>query len=177
MNKIKAIILDRDGVINKDHGYVCGWERFEYIDGVVETLIYLAQKKIDIYIVTNQSGIARKYFTENQYLTFQHSFLEDLKSKGVKIAGIEYCPHHPKGLDEKYKIECDCRKPKPGMINRILLNHSLLPSEVLFIGDKKTDIQAAEEARIYNNFIISNYKFDNSFTKSISSIKEIMYFI
>ena len=156
MSKFSTLILDRDGVINKDFGYVCDWERFEYIDGVIETLNYFSQKKYNIFFVTNQSGIARKLFSEDEFLSFQNSLINDMKKKGIFIKDFEYCPHHPEAIDERYRLNCNCRKPNPGMIKKILQNYKIPPDEVIFVGDKLSDIQAAFRSGIKNNYLIKD---------------------
>ena len=156
MSKFSTLILDRDGVINKDFGYVCDWKRFEYIDGVIETLKYFTQKKYNIFLVTNQSGIARKLFSEDEFLLFQNSLIYDMKKKGIYIKDFEYCPHHPEAIDKKYRLNCYCRKPNPGMIKKILQNYKIDPDEVIFVGDKISDIQAAFRSGIKNTYLVND---------------------
>ena len=156
MKKYSTLILDRDGVINKDFGYVCDWKRFEYIEGVIETLKYFSQNKYNIFIVTNQSGIARKLFSEDEFLSFQNSLIYDMQKKGVFINDFEYCPHHPKAIDKRYRMNCNCRKPNPGMIKKILKNYKIHPDEVIFVGDKISDTQAAFNSGIKNIYLIKD---------------------
>ena len=160
MSQFTTLILDRDGVINKDFGYVCDWERFEYIDGVIETLKYFSKIKYNIFLVTNQSGIARKLFSEDEFLLFQNSLINDMKKKGIFIKGFEYCPHHPEAIDKRYRLKCNCRKPNPGMIKKILQNYKISPDEVIFVGDKISDIQAAFRSGIKNTYLIKDNESD-----------------
>ena len=101
----KAIFLDRDGVINYDHGYVYKISDFRLIEGVVDALKFFQLKKYLLIIVTNQSGIGRGYFTEQEFQEINSHMLSILKNDSININGVYYCPHHPND-------NCKCRKPK-----------------------------------------------------------------
>jgi rfaE bifunctional protein nucleotidyltransferase chain/domain len=144
----KAAFLDRDGVINQDKAYVHRWEDFEFVPGAIEGMRRLKQAGYALVIVTNQSGLARGYYTEAQYEALTASLREELARQGVKLDGIYHCPHHPKGNVAALAIDCDCRKPAPGMVLRAARELSLsLPNSIL-IGDKPSDIEAARAAGI-----------------------------
>ena len=134
----RAAFLDRDGVINHDRGYVHCIEDLILIDGVVEGLRVLASLDFLLVIVTNQSGIARGYYTEQQFLDFTRSLLDRLATDGIEIAHVAHCPHLP--AEQQPAPACACRKPKPGMITdtAALLGVDLTRS--IMIGDKRSDM-------------------------------------
>ena len=111
----KAAFLDRDGVINKDYGYVHKWEDFKFCDGVFEGLKSLIEMGYKIIIITNQSGIARGFFTEKDYEKLTTNMTNFLKEKQIFITAIFHCPHHP-NFSYNYSSICNCRKPNPSFI-------------------------------------------------------------
>ena len=158
----KAIFLDRDGTINIDNGYVYRREDFQYIPGVVDALRELQQMGYLLIIATNQSGIARGYFTEEQYLEFQKWIVDDLKEKGVLISKTYYCPHLPNGKIDKYSIECNCRKPKTELFRRAQKEFDISLKDSFVIGDKTRDLSLTKESDIkgilFGGQIDSKYK-------------------
>lgn len=136
----KAAFLDRDGTINADKDYLYRIEDFEYIDGAVDGLRALRDMGYLLVIVTNQSGIARGYYTEEDYRRLERWLRADLRAKGVEIAGIYYCPHHPRARIEKYRRDCDCRKPKTGLFHRAAEELDIDLDASLAIGDKLRDL-------------------------------------
>lgn len=144
MTKQKAIFLDRDGVINKELGdYVCKFEDFEILTHNYDALNELQDRGYIVLVATNQGGLAKGWYTE-ETLTKMHEYLRaDYLSHGIKILDFYYCSHHP-----NFTGECDCRKPKPGMLLRGIEEHNLDASLSYFIGDKFTDVEAAEAAGV-----------------------------
>lgn len=139
----KAIFLDRDGVVNVDKGYVCKLEDFEPIDKNIEFIKKLnSNNGYLVFIITNQAGIARGYYTEEEFLEFEKLVEEYLKKQGIDIEKTYYCPHHPEGIVKKYAIVCDCRKPKIGMIMKASKEYNIDLKNSFVIGDKNTDIEA-----------------------------------
>ncbi len=112
----RAIFLDRDGVINKDRGYTFKIFDYELLPGVKQGLQKLQKAGFGLYVLTNQSGIGRGFYTENDYYKFTNYLLSDLNSAGIKIAGCYFCPHHPTNGQGEYKKDCHCRKPKSGLL-------------------------------------------------------------
>ena len=106
-----TLFLDRDGVINKDLGYVHSFKYFEFLPGFINSLKRLSKFNIDIFIITNQSGIARGYFTEDDFNDFMLSVHKRLLNENILIKKTFYCPHHEDGVIKKYSVKCDCRKP------------------------------------------------------------------
>lgn len=144
----KAAFLDRDGVINKDKAYVHRWEDFEFVPGAIEGMKKLQDAGYALVIVTNQSGLARGYYTEMQYQALNNYLKQYLLEQGVKLDGVYHCPHHPKGSVPGLAVDCDCRKPKPGLLLQAAHELGLsLPNSVL-IGDKPSDIEAARAAGV-----------------------------
>jgi D-glycero-D-manno-heptose 1,7-bisphosphate phosphatase len=153
----KAVFLDRDGVINKDSAYVHRWDDFEFVPGAIEGMKRLQNAGYILIIVTNQSGLARGYYTEAQYRDLTNRLRQELAYQGVNIAGVYHCPHHPDGNVCHLAIECDCRKPAPGLVRKAAneLGVSLIDS--IMIGDKPSDIEAARAAGVARAYqVVSN---------------------
>ncbi|WP_330925079.1 D-glycero-beta-D-manno-heptose 1,7-bisphosphate 7-phosphatase [Candidatus Sororendozoicomonas aggregata] len=136
----KLIILDRDGVINEDSDhYIKSADEWVPITGSIEAVAGLHQAGYLIAIATNQSGLARGYFTGAQLDRMHEKMVSLVEQAGGYIALIEYCPHHP---DDG----CQCRKPKPGMVNSILHSLAVSPADTWLVGDSLRDIQAGMQA-------------------------------
>jgi D-glycero-D-manno-heptose 1,7-bisphosphate phosphatase len=143
-----ALFLDRDGVVNVDHGWVGTRDRFEWIEGAREAMALATRAGWHLFIVTNQAGVARGLYSEAA-IDELHSFIrEEVRKLGGTVDDIRYCPHHPEGYIETYRIQCDCRKPAPGMIISLLRAWELDPSRCVLIGDKPTDLEAAQRAGV-----------------------------
>lgn len=153
----KAIFLDRDGTINVDHGYVHQIDDFQFIDGVIEALITLKKQGYLLVLVTNQSGIARGYFSEDQFLQLTEWMDWSLADRGVDLDGIYYCPHHPEGQGE-FRQLCDCRKPQAGMFEQAMRDLNIDLSWSLMVGDKFEDMQAAQNAGVAGKVLVRTGK-------------------
>jgi len=147
----KALFLDRDGVINIEKNYLYRVEDLEFIDGIFEVVKYYYDKGYLIIIVTNQSGIARGYFSEDDFWNLMYKITKEFEKRGVKLTHIYYCPHHP-----DITGECECRKPKPGMILEAIRTYNIDPQQSILIGDSKRDIEAANNAGIENTYFVKN---------------------
>jgi rfaE bifunctional protein nucleotidyltransferase chain/domain len=152
----KAAFLDRDGVINKDKAYVYRWEDFEFVPGAIEGMRHLQQAGYALVVVTNQSGLARGYYTEDQYQTLTTRLRQELATQGVTLDGVYHCPHHPLGSVADLATDCNCRKPAPGMILRAAQELKLSLPESLLIGDKSGDIQAARAAGVGRAYLVDS---------------------
>ena len=165
----KAVFLDRDGVINRDDGYVYQWEKFVFLEGVIQALKNIQSKNYLIFIVTNQSGIARGYYQEMDVKKLHRQLKNFLSIHGINITGIRFCPHHPDGSISQYSFDCDCRKPKPGMLIELgdMFEVDFLNSYM--IGDKQSDVSAGKLAGIKNSYLLGDdqYDFDSLFKFSL----------
>ena len=138
----KIIFLDRDGTLNKEKDYLFKIEDFEFIDGTLEALKIFSELGYKLIVVTNQSGIARGYYKENDVENL-HKYLYDyLKTLGIKIDKFYYCPHHPEKGIGKYRIDCDCRKPKTGMFKKAFEEFEVDKENSFMVGDNISDIEA-----------------------------------
>ena len=152
-NMISAVFLDRDGVINVDHGYVSTWEQFEFLPGASEALRELQDAGYLLIIVSNQSGIGRGYYSERDLHTLNQAIAEHLDSTlGVTLSGFYHCPHHPTEAEGEFRQQCDCRKPAPGMIQQAVLDHGIDVKTSLLVGDKDSDIEAGRAAGVARLF-------------------------
>lgn len=142
----KAVFLDRDGVINVDHAYVHKAEEFEFIDGVFDACQLFQSLGYKLIIVTNQSGIGRGYYSEQDFHALTEWMLGEFKARNIEIDDVYFCPHHPEKANDPYRIECDCRKPQPGMLNRGIEKFNLEPKNCVMFGDKGSDMKAAKAA-------------------------------
>ncbi|MCH8544060.1 MAG: D-glycero-beta-D-manno-heptose 1,7-bisphosphate 7-phosphatase [Alcanivorax sp.] len=145
---VKAAFLDRDGVINVDHGYVHRPEDFTFIDGVFEGCRHLQSLGYRLIVVTNQSGIARGYFTEADFHALCDWMRARFQEQGVTLDGIYFCPHHPDYM------ACDCRKPAPGMLLQAIREHGIDPARSLMLGDKAADMAAAAAAGVGRRILV-----------------------
>jgi D-glycero-D-manno-heptose 1,7-bisphosphate phosphatase len=166
---IKTIFLDRDGVINKEVGYLFKISDFEFIEGVFDACLYFHHLGYKIIIISNQSGIARGYYNENDYQNLTEWMLSQFNNNGIKILDTFYCPHYP-------EENCECRKPKPGMFIEAKDKYNIRMKDSWMIGDKETDIKAANLAGINNTILVrSSHLVDEYNSKSkftIDSIKQ-----
>lgn len=144
----RAAFLDRDGVINIDHAYVCRWEDFEFVDGVFDAARKLVQAGFVLVIVTNQSGIGRGYYSQSDFLALDKKVRQAFAEAGAPISGVYFCPHHPTNALPQYKLVCNCRKPAPGMMIQAAKDLNIDLTKSIMFGDKKSDMQAALAAGI-----------------------------
>lgn len=146
--------LDRDGVINIDHGYVSDPDRFTWVDGAIDAIRLLNDSGYRVVIVTNQAGIARGYYTEEQFLSFADWIDDQLAIAGAHVDAWYYCPYHQDADLVQYRRDSKCRKPKPGMLLDAIADFGPDLDRSFLIGDKESDIEAAENAGV------SGYLFD-----------------
>ena len=144
---IKTIFLDRDGVINKDINYLHKIEDFEFISGVFKACQYFKNLNYKIIIITNQSGISRGYYTENDFQIITNWMIAQFKKNDINIFDVFHCPHSPDS-------NCNCRKPMPGMLLEAKYKHNINMNNSWMIGDKEADIIAANNAGITNTILV-----------------------
>ncbi len=142
----KALFLDRDGVINKDFGYVYEAEKFVFKTEVFPVIRAFQAQGYKIIIVTNQSGIARGYYSERDFAKLSAWMCDTLLLHDIKIDDVLYCPHHPHEGNSVFTTACECRKPAPGMLLTAAVEHRLTLAESVMIGDKLSDVTAACKA-------------------------------
>lgn len=142
----RAAFLDRDGVINRDTGYVHDWAGFEILPGVEEALRRLHLAGYLLVVVTNQSGIARGYYSEAAFAALSARMCAHFAAAGAPIAGVYHCPHHPDAGDGPLTVACDCRKPAPGMIEAAVRDLEIDRAGSVMIGDKASDVAAGQAA-------------------------------
>lgn len=146
--KHAALLLDRDGTLNVDRGWVHRREDFCWVHGAREAIRWANDRGLLVLVITNQAGIARGYYTESQFHAFTTWIAEELAAFGARIDATYYCPHHPTAGIGDYRRACRCRKPGPGLIERALAEWQFDVSRSIMIGDADTDVQAAEAAGI-----------------------------
>ena len=145
----RAVIFDRDGVLNVDHGYVYETNNFEWTPGATRAIRRCNEAGVLALVVTNQSGIGRGYYDEASMHALHEQMKADLAAEGAWIDAIYWCPFHPDAVTEAFRHpDHPDRKPNPGMILRALADWTLEPGNVVLIGDKETDIEAARRAGV-----------------------------
>lgn len=158
----KALFLDRDGVINIEKQYLYKINDFEFISGVFSTCKHFLDQDYLLIIITNQAGIARGKYTENDFAKLTLWMLQQFTNQGVSISKVYHCPHHP-----DFTGTCDCRKPNPGMIRLAQKEFNLDLSQCILVGDKEGDIQAGISAGITKNFLVrSGHRIDENNTEA-----------
>lgn len=156
MSKKGAVFFDRDGVLNQDRGYVHHLDDFTWVEGAQEGIRFVNELGLYVFVVTNQSGVARGYYSEQDVRQLHDWMQAQLAIRGAHIDDFRFCPHHPNAPLPAYRRRCGCRKPQPGMISDLLKAWDVIPEQSFFIGDKSTDLQAATLAGI------KGYRFDQS---------------
>ena len=143
-----AVFLDRDGTLNEDTGYVHRWEDFRWLPGAKAAIRRLNDNGVYVFVVTNQSGVARGMFGEDAVTALHEKMREDLRASGAGIDDFRYCPHHPDAAVGAYRRACTCRKPAPGMILDLIAQWPVDPAASIMVGDKESDAAAGRAAGI-----------------------------
>lgn len=142
----RAVFLDRDGTIIEDTGYVHECDKVRLLPGVGEAIRRLNERGFRVIVISNQAGVARGFFTEDDVRAVNRLVLEELGKGGALIDGIYYCPHHVDGVVPEYKRACDCRKPGTAMIEQAVDDFGIDLANSYFIGDRPSDIEAGRRA-------------------------------
>ena len=148
MSRRRALFLDKDGVINVNHGYVCTPERTDFIDGIFDLCRMSTQHGFLNVVVTNQAGIARGYYTEQGFMRYMDWVREEFRKRGAQLDAVYYCPHHPVHGRGDNLLDCDCRKPKPGMLLKAARDLDLDLAGSVLLGDSVSDIAAGHAAGV-----------------------------
>lgn len=167
----KALFLDRDGVINKEVNYLYRIKDLDIFPNITPVLKNAKEAGYLIILITNQAGIARGYYAENDYNILMEHINNYFKKEGVEISKSYFCPHHPEGRGS-YGIDCNCRKPKIGMIRQSQKDFGGIDlSKSILVGDKETDIQAGVNAGIGRLILVeSGHEIDKEKTKATEII-------
>ncbi|TFH01234.1 MAG: HAD family hydrolase [Calditrichales bacterium] len=152
-----AVFLDRDGTINEEMGYINHPDRFIVFPFVAESIRIFNQLELKVVVVTNQSGIARGYFKESMVIGLHKRLLESMAQAEARIDAIYYCPHHPTEGLEPYRQKCNCRKPKPGMINQAVREGDIDLQKSYMIGDRYKDIVFGNNLKLRTGFVMTGY--------------------
>ncbi len=146
--------MDRDGTLIRDLGYLSDPAQVRLFAGSASALKVLRKAGFYLFILTNQSGVARGYFTENQVRKTHQRLRSLLARKGVKIDGFFYCPHHPRGKVKSLRRVCDCRKPKTGMVRQALRRFPVDLKKSYMVGDKIDDLLLARNAGMAKGLLV-----------------------
>ncbi len=170
--KSKAIFLDRDGVINKDMKYLYKSEDFVFLPGIFELCNFFIARNYKIFVITNQSGIARGFFSEEELKKLNSWMLTKFQENGVKISKVYYDPTHLDGVKKEYTKASFNRKPKPGMILNAEKEFNLDLKNSILIGDKDSDIECGINAKVGKNYKLFSKEYleeDDIYKKEYSS--------
>lgn len=143
-----AVFFDRDGVLNEDDGYAFVPEKIRWVQGAQQAVKAVNDAGYFAFVVTNQSGVARGFYEERHVRDLHEWMSRELTIVGARIDAFEFCPHHPDGPIEQYRVFCNCRKPQPGMIRALLERYPVDIDSSFMIGDKQSDLVAAQAAGI-----------------------------
>ena len=169
--KKPALFLDRDGVINVNYGYVHQKQNFVFIDGIFD-LVHEANKLgYLVVVITNQAGIGRGFYSENDFLELTEWMKQEFLIRNAKIDAVYFCPHHPTEGIGKFKQNCVCRKPKPGMFYNAIRDLKINVDRSIMIGDNESDLIASQIAGVGQSFFFS--KRSASEFKSINSLSQV----
>jgi D-glycero-D-manno-heptose 1,7-bisphosphate phosphatase len=141
-----AAFLDRDGVLNFDDGYIGARDRIRWMPGVATAIRALNEAGYLVFVITNQSGVARGMFSEQDVRDLHDWMRNELQRDGARIDDFRFCPHHAEGSVADYVVDCECRKPKPGMLRNLMGAWPVRAQGSFVIGDKPSDIEAAKAA-------------------------------
>ncbi|MCI5165836.1 MAG: D-glycero-beta-D-manno-heptose 1,7-bisphosphate 7-phosphatase [Candidatus Electrothrix sp. GM3_4] len=157
MTQQPAVFLDRDGTINEQMGYVNHISRFILLPGAAKAIRILNEKNIPVVVVTNQSGLARGYFPPS-LLDEVHAKMErKLAAEGAHIDGLYICPHHPEAKEEQFRKDCDCRKPKTGLLEQAAAELNIDLSRSFMVGDRWSDLKCGDRAGATSILVLTGY--------------------
>src|SRR5688572_6595729 len=142
----RAVFIDRDGTLSEEVGYINHPERFRLFPYAGEAIKYLNENGWLAIVTTNQAGVARGYFSEEMITTVHAVMTRDLESDGARLDAIYYCSHHPTVGEAPYRLDCDCRKPRPGLISRAAAEFEIDLEASWMVGDRYSDIEVARNA-------------------------------
>ena len=155
--KRPALFMDRDGTISEEVGYVNHPSRFRLFPYTAGAIKLLNESGWLAIVVTNQAGVARGYFSEDIIVQIHDRVRQDLENSGARLDAIYYCAHHPSVGEPPYRFDCDCRKPKPGLIDRAAADFDIDRERSWMVGDRYGDVELARNAGLHAAFVLSGY--------------------
>lgn len=154
----RAVFLDRDGVmIQEPPHYIYRQDQLKLIPGTEEAIRSLNHNKFKVVVVSNQAGVAKGYYLEKEVILFNQLMKEELELYSAYVDSIYFCPHHPDARVKKYRTDCDCRKPKPGMLKKAEKEHNIDLKKSFLIGDKNSDILAGKSVGCKTCIVLTGY--------------------
>lgn len=153
----RAVFIDRDGTISEEVGYINHRSRFRVFPYAAAAIKHLNDNGWLAIVVTNQAGVARGYFDEAMIKTVHSEMNRELEQQGAKLDAVYYCAHHPSVGEPPYRFDCDCRKPKPGLIMRAAHDFEIDLSASWMVGDRYSDVELAKNAGVHSMFVLSGY--------------------
>jgi D-glycero-D-manno-heptose 1,7-bisphosphate phosphatase len=155
--KRPALFMDRDGTVSEEVGYVNHLSRFRLFPYSAEAIKLLNDNGWLAIVVTNQAGVARGYFAEDVIVQIHQQLNRDLESASARLDAIYYCAHHPSVGEPPYRLDCDCRKPKTGLIDRATADFEIDLDRSWMVGDRYGDLELARNAKLHSAFVLSGY--------------------
>ncbi len=152
-----GLFLDRDGTVNEELDFISSPDQVRLIPGSAEAIRGANATGLKVFIITNQSGIARGFLTEQQLDEVHTRLLKLLEDEHASIDGIYYCPHHPELGNERYRRDCDCRKPRPGLLRQAALKSNVDLKRSFLVGDRLIDIETGKAAGTTNVLVLTGY--------------------
>jgi len=155
--KRPALFMDRDGTISEEVGYVNHPARFRLFPYTAAAIKLLNENGWLAIVVTNQAGVARGYFSEDVIIQIHEQVQRDLQNESAKLDAIYYCAHHPSVGEPPYRLDCDCRKPRTGLIDRAAADFQIDLARSWMVGDRYGDVELARNAGLHSAFVLSGY--------------------
>ena len=152
-----AVFLDRDGTINEQMGYINHLSRFQMLPGAARAIARLNEAGFAVVVVSNQSGLARGYFPDELLTAVHKKMRAELAEEGGHVDGLYFCPHHPEAKRAEFRVACDCRKPKPGLVLQAAAEMNLDLSRSFMVGDRWSDLKCGVQAGVTPLLVLTGY--------------------
>ena len=168
----KAVFLDRDGTVNEEVGYLTDLEKLRLIPGAGSAIRLMNEAGFKVILVTNQSGVARGYFSERLVHEAHARLGEMLRADGARIDAVYFCPHHPVAGTSHYTMDCECRKPKTGLIDRAVKDFLIDRQHSYMVGDKWSDVELGQRAKVHSVLVESGFAHDDPGNKRPDGVRD-----